>query len=119
MTESKFFVNEAVFGGLSEFCEGRTDVETSQTILSQRIENMMKSDRQFGDTQVKSDMAADLADFVQDQVDFFLQPIVPSQRGSVSWVRGTVHFVYLLSVVYANQNRSFGCVCSSQECSCL
>ena len=61
-----FFVNEAVFASGKNFVRVGLMGNIPDNLILWRIENMMESDRQFDDPQVGSDVAADLADFVQN-----------------------------------------------------
>ena len=88
------FVDEAVFAACQNFVRVGLMGNIPDNLVLWRIENMMKSDRQFGDTQVGSDMAADLADFVQDQGADFSSQLFHLNEVQCLNVCGTVHFVY-------------------------
>ncbi len=62
-----FFVDEAVFASGQNFVRVGLMGNIPDDLILWRIENMMESDRQFGDAQIRTDVAADLADLVQYQ----------------------------------------------------
>ncbi|MPM87384.1 hypothetical protein SDC9_134480 [bioreactor metagenome] len=89
-----FFVDEAVFAACQNFVRVGLVGNIPDDLIRWRIKNMVEGNRQFGDTQVRSDVAADLADLVQNKRADLSSQLVHFNQVQFLHVCGAVHFVY-------------------------